>query len=188
MRHRLEFFAVQSVASAVRRMSPSRVRGLGQPPRAGVLCPRPGAPADCPGESGGGVPARSLRERRQLARQTFGHFGRLLFELLKFSTLPDDRKLALVELEGEDRVRLAYAHGRGVLFFTGHFGFWELQAIAHALKFEPMAVLARALDNPQLHELLEQVQDLHRQLRDLPPGGRAAGHAAAGGRARRRRS
>ena len=31
------------------------------------------------------------------------------------------------------RARLAYAQGRGVLFFTGHFGFWELHAIVHGL-------------------------------------------------------
>ena len=27
----------------------------------------------------------------------------------------------------------AYKQGRGVLFFTGHFGYWEMQAIAHPL-------------------------------------------------------
>ena len=45
-------------------------------------------------------------------------------------------------------VRAAYAKGHGVLFFTGHFGFWELHAIVHALLFEPIGVLARPLDNP----------------------------------------
>jgi KDO2-lipid IV(A) lauroyltransferase len=55
-------------------------------------------------------------------------------------------------------VRLAYAQGKGILFCTGHFGFWEQQALAHALKFEPMAVMARPLDNPKLHELLEQIR------------------------------
>ena len=27
----------------------------------------------------------------------------------------------------------AHAHGRGVLLFTGHFGFWEINALVHAL-------------------------------------------------------
>ena len=31
-------------------------------------------------------------------------------------------------------MRAAYAKGTGVLFFTGHFGFWELHAIVHALQ------------------------------------------------------
>jgi KDO2-lipid IV(A) lauroyltransferase len=66
--------------------------------------------------------------------------------------------LARAEFEGEDRVRLAYAKGKGVLFFTGHFGFWEQQALAHGLQLRPIGVLARALDNPRLNELLEQMR------------------------------
>ncbi len=91
-------------------------------------------------------------------RGAFEHFGRLLFELLKFSTLSNAEMLARVEFEGEERVRAAYAQGRGVLFVTGHFGFWELQAMVHALRLQPMAVMARALDNPALDRLLERMR------------------------------
>ena len=66
--------------------------------------------------------------------------------------------LARVEFEGEERVRLAYARGKGVLFVTGHFGFWELQAMVHALRLGPMAVLARLLDNRALNGLLETMR------------------------------
>jgi KDO2-lipid IV(A) lauroyltransferase len=45
-----------------------------------------------------------------------------------------------------------------VLFFTGHFGFWELHAIVHGLQLKPIGVLARALDNPHLNTLLERVR------------------------------
>jgi KDO2-lipid IV(A) lauroyltransferase len=103
-------------------------------------------------------PARTPAEQRAIVRSAFAHFGRLLFAVLKFSTLTPEAMLARVEFEGEERVRAAYAHGKGVLFVTGHFGFWELQAMVHALKLPPMAVLARALDNPRLHALLEDIR------------------------------
>jgi KDO2-lipid IV(A) lauroyltransferase len=103
-------------------------------------------------------PGRSRRERRRIVRAAFAHFGRLLFQLLKFSTLTPDAMLARVEFDGEERVRTAYAQGKGVLFVTGHFGFWELQAMVHALRLPPMAVLARALDNPALNDLLERIR------------------------------
>jgi Kdo2-lipid IVA lauroyltransferase/acyltransferase len=103
-------------------------------------------------------PLRSESERRQIVRGAFAHFGRLLFELLKFSTLAPDAMLARVEFEGEEHVRAAHARGKGVLFVTGHFGFWELQAMVHALRFQPMAVVARALDNRALNELLERMR------------------------------
>jgi KDO2-lipid IV(A) lauroyltransferase len=103
-------------------------------------------------------PLRSERECRAIARGMFSHFGRLLTVLLKFSTMRPEEMLARVEFEGEDRVVAAHAGGRGVLLFTGHFGFWEINALVHALEIKPMAVLARPLDNPLLHDLLESVR------------------------------
>lgn len=103
-------------------------------------------------------PNRPDAERRAIARAAFEHFGRLLFELLKFGTLTPEQMLARVEFEGEERSRAAYAQGKGVLFVTGHFGFWELQALVHAVRAEPIAVLARALDNPGLNTLLERIR------------------------------
>src|SRR5437870_3640431 len=103
-------------------------------------------------------PRRPAAERRAIVRGTFVHFGCLLFEFLKFSTLSPEKILARVEFDGEERVRLAYAQGKGVLFITGHFGFWELQAMVHAVRVEPVSILARALDNPHLDRLLENIR------------------------------
>jgi len=66
---------------------------------------------------------------------------------------------ARVEFDGEARARAAYAHGKGVVFVTGHFGYWELHALVHALRLEPVAVLGRALDNPHLNTLLEKIRE-----------------------------
>ena len=127
-------------------------------------------------------PARPENERRDLARSMFAHFGALLFELLKFSTWSREQMLASVETEGEDRVRQALQQGRGVLFFTGHFGYWEIHALAHALQFPPNSVLARPLDNPILDAMLEEIRTrtgntvvqrrgaVRRVLRDLAAG------------------
>lgn len=103
-------------------------------------------------------PVRTEAECRAISREMFSHFGRLLAALLKFSTMRPDEMLACVEFDGEDRVVHAHAQGRGVLLFTGHFGFWEINALVHALALKPMAVLARPLDNPLLHDLLESVR------------------------------
>jgi KDO2-lipid IV(A) lauroyltransferase len=103
-------------------------------------------------------PVRSELECRRIAADMFSHFGRLLAVLLKFSTMRPEQMLACVEFEGEERVVHAHAQNRGVLLFTGHFGFWEINALVHALVIKPMAVLARPLDNPLLHDLLESVR------------------------------
>ena len=103
-------------------------------------------------------PLRSAAECRAIARGMFSHFGRLLTALLKFSTMTPQEMLARVEFEGDERVVNAHAHGKGVLLFTGHFGFWEINALVHALQIHPISVLARPLDNPLLHDMLESVR------------------------------
>src|SRR5204862_7222650 len=79
-------------------------------------------------------PARTPAERAAIARDMFAHFGRLLTVLLKFSTMTPEQMLSRVEFEGEERVRAAHAHGKGVLLFTGHFGYAEINALVHALE------------------------------------------------------
>jgi KDO2-lipid IV(A) lauroyltransferase len=103
-------------------------------------------------------PNKTAGERSAIARATFMHFGRVLLKLLTFSTLTPEQMMAASDYEGDERVRLAYAKGKGILFFTGHFGFWELHALAHAVKLRPIGVLARVLDNPRLNDLLERVR------------------------------
>ena len=158
MRHRLEYLAVRAIRAVLGWLPHRVVRGCGA--LLGLLFyvvdrkHRKVAIANLAHS----FPMRSRRETRVIARRVFSHFGRLLFEMLKFSTLSPAAMLARVEFEGEDRARLAYAQGRGVLFFTGHFGFWELHAVVHGLHLQPIGVLARALDNPHLNTLLEDVR------------------------------
>jgi len=103
-------------------------------------------------------PSRTPAECRATARKTFAHFGRSLTLLLKFSTLTPEQLRSRVTFDGEERVREALKAGRGVLLVTGHFGFWEFLGLAHPLVLPPMSVLARPLDNPFLHTLLERTR------------------------------
>ena len=158
MRHRLEYAAVRSLMLVVRLM-PWRVVEFCGTALGVAFYLFDGAHRRVADRNvAAAFPTRSAAERRTIVRGAFMHFGRLLFELLEFNGLSEQKMLARVEFEGEERVRSAYAHGAGVLFVTGHFGYWELQALVHALKLQPMAVMARALDNPYLHRLLEQMR------------------------------
>jgi KDO2-lipid IV(A) lauroyltransferase len=103
-------------------------------------------------------PTRTGAECRAIAREMFRHFGHLLVLLIKFSTLTREQIRARCEYDGDERVREALKQGKGVLLSSGHFGFWELQGIAHSLALPPMHVLARPLDNPDLHRWLEDTR------------------------------
>ena len=158
MRHRLEFLIVRMLVATVRVMPDWLVHRVGTLIGLTFYALDRGHRRIAEQNLALAFPGRSARERHDIAREAFAHFGRLLFELLKFSTLSNEEMLARVECDGEERARLAYAQGKGVIFITGHFGFWELQALVHALRVEPIGVLARALDNPHLNRLLEQIR------------------------------
>jgi Kdo2-lipid IVA lauroyltransferase/acyltransferase len=103
-------------------------------------------------------PMRRASECRAIARQTFEHFGRSLVMVLRVSTLTPRQLLDIVDVEGADRIRTALAGGHGAIVFSGHFGYWELHGLVHALVLAPMSLLARPLDNPHLHGLLERMR------------------------------
>jgi len=158
MKHRAELLLVQAAAACVGRLPMPLVRaggrGLGRVAYAVDAWHRRVTLENLTAA----FPSLPAGERRRVARAMFAHFGSLLLELLKFGQYSEAQMLATIDSEGEERVHAAYAHGRGVLFFTGHFGYWEMQAITQALRVKPVSVLARPLDNPALHERLERIR------------------------------
>jgi len=158
MKHRIEYALVRLLIAIVRVMPDGFVRASGTLLGLGFYTVDRAHRRIAQRNLAAAFPGRSDEDRRAIARAAFAHFGRLLFQLLAFSTLSPEQMLARVEFEGEDRARLAYAQGKGVLFVTGHFGFWELHAMVHALQIAPIGLLARALDNPYLNELLEGIR------------------------------
>src|SRR5262249_40709465 len=138
VRHRLEYLAVRGVMTAVRFMPGWLVRTCGTALGIAFYTLDGGHPRIARPNLATAFAAGPAGERRRIARAVFGRFGRLLFELLRFATLSPARILGSVDVEGEERLRLAYAQGKGVLFVTGHFGYWELHAMAHPLVSEPI--------------------------------------------------
>jgi Kdo2-lipid IVA lauroyltransferase/acyltransferase len=158
MRHRFEYVIVRALVAIVRVTPGPIVRGVGTVLGLAFYTIDRAHRRTALRNLETAFPSRPDAVRRAIARAAFAHFGRLLFELLQFSTLSPQQMLARVEFDGEERARHAYAQGKGVLFITGHFGFWELHAMVHGVKIEPISVLARALDNPHLNQLLEEIR------------------------------
>jgi KDO2-lipid IV(A) lauroyltransferase len=160
MKHRIEYLAVRALAALVHPVSMARARAWGA--AIGRLAYRVDARHRrvALANLARAFPTRPEGERREIARGVFAHFGSVIAELLKVSTMKPDELLALVETEGDEHCWNALAAGRGILCFTGHFGYWEVQAIASAARFVPISVLARRLDNPYLHTMLEDIRTM----------------------------
>ncbi len=153
-RHRIEHALVTGVSAVVRRLPQGAATRLGH--ALGWMAYRlDGRHRRITLDNlGATFPERSAQERSRIAREVFAHFGRKLIELLWFTGRSPEEQLALVEFVGAEHIEAAQAAGRGALIVTGHFGFWELHALAHGLRLGPMAVVARALDNPLLDRQL----------------------------------
>ena len=158
MNDRTEYSAVRAAMALVRLMPDALVRACGRGLGLLVYAMDGAHRRVAERNLAAAFPARSSAERQAIASRAFAHFGRLLLELLKFGTLTPEQMLARVDVEGEERARAAYAQGKGVIFITGHFGFWELQAMVHALRVEPITMLARTLDNAALNRVLEGIR------------------------------
>lgn len=103
-------------------------------------------------------PANTNSKCLTILRGTFRQLGRHVVEFLNFDAMSADEMLALVEIEGGEHVERAMNKGRGVMYFAGHFGFWELQIVTHALRYDRIVMVARTLDNPLLEKLVTRMR------------------------------
>ncbi len=95
-------------------------------------------------------PAKSAPERRAIARDSFAALGGVAAEMLQFRRITRAFN-ALVEVQGLDHVTTAMARGRGLIFFTGHFGNWEIFALACGVLNYPFAGVARPHANEWIY-------------------------------------
>lgn len=98
--------------------------------------------------------------RLRTARSVYAHFGQVLLEILWLRGRPREEVLGLVEVVGREHVADAFAPGKGVICVTAHIGNWELHGLTHGWMFGPISVVARPIDNPDLHRRLCEVRTM----------------------------
>lgn len=90
----------------------------------------------------------------RLSGECFAHFGALFFASLRLLSVSPEELRRLVKYEGLEYFDEAIAEGKGLIGLTGHFGNWELMALALSLEGRTLAVIGRELDNPLLEPYL----------------------------------
>jgi KDO2-lipid IV(A) lauroyltransferase len=100
----------------------------------------------------------SDKERYDMARAVFRHFGQVGAEFLKLPNLPDDVVERLTVVHGEENLKSALAMQSGVLLITGHFGNWEFMARWLSLHQYPLNVVARDARDPVATKLLQDTR------------------------------
>jgi len=98
------------------------------------------------------------RAKRAIVKACYVHFARALFETLKIDQITEANLKRRVEIHNADVFWRALEKGRGVILCTAHYGNWEVMNRVLGLMGLPMSVMARPLDNPLVHRLLEDLR------------------------------
>ena len=102
----------------------------------------------------------SAEERHQIMRQVFHMFGQTLVETLMLPKMVRQGLDRYVDIEGWEHLEKAVGAGRGAIVFTGHFGNWEMVALAQGARGIPMDVVGRPPADAHLAQHLSMTRTL----------------------------
>jgi Kdo2-lipid IVA lauroyltransferase/acyltransferase len=100
---------------------------------------------------------RSRKQRRKIARRSFVHFGGTMADFFYIGSLPAEKQKAFIRLQGKTHLESALDCKKGVLIFTGHFGFWEM-ASSPVSRMAPLRVIARPMDSACLERIVSRIR------------------------------
>lgn len=101
----------------------------------------------------------ACEDPEELARDTFSNLGRSLVEVCRLYHGRGEDVINSIELRGRENYEAARGMGKGLIFFTGHCGNWELLALGFSSIFdEGMSVVARRQNNPYLNRMVERMR------------------------------
>jgi KDO2-lipid IV(A) lauroyltransferase len=100
-------------------------------------------------------PKMSAEEKGKIVLGTFESIGRHLGFVSHFRKFRLEDVRNVVEVVGKEHFDRAHSAGRGVLFFTGHFGSWEVFNLLPPAFGFGMNILVRRIDNPLLEKFVD---------------------------------
>ncbi|HEY0459375.1 MAG TPA: lysophospholipid acyltransferase family protein [Pyrinomonadaceae bacterium] len=103
-------------------------------------------------------PEMAETEREKIVVGTFESLGRHLGFVSHFNKFKLESARELTEVVGKEYFDEAHATGRGVLFFTGHFGSWEVFNLLPPAFGYGMNILVRRIDNPLVENFVDKMR------------------------------
>jgi KDO2-lipid IV(A) lauroyltransferase len=97
-------------------------------------------------------------EMERIARACFMNLGISVVEMIRWKITDQKEFVKNISVDGMEHYRNAVKKGRGLVFIGAHFGNWELLGIMISLLFQKGYLVARKLDNPYIHDKVEQIR------------------------------
>ncbi len=103
-------------------------------------------------------PEKNIAELEKIAKGCYRSLGIVAAEFFDILTITKDNMSGWVDIEGLENYEAAHSKNRGILFFTGHFGNWEIMATSFALLCGPANVVYREMDNPVIRDIVDRIR------------------------------
>lgn len=103
-------------------------------------------------------PEADEAQRRKILRGCFESLGRQLGLVSRLPRLSLENLPEIISVEGIEHCAAAYATGRGVLFFTAHFGGWEAAHFPISAAGFPINIIIRQIDNPLIEAFVNNLR------------------------------
>ena len=104
------------------------------------------------------LPELPENEKDKILSGTFESLGRQLGLVAHFGSFTPERVRETVEVVGLENFNAAYERGKGVLFFTGHFGSWEIFFLLPYAFGYGMNMVVRRVDNPLVENFVDNLR------------------------------
>jgi Kdo2-lipid IVA lauroyltransferase/acyltransferase len=104
------------------------------------------------------LPELSDEEKNRIVHGTFESLGRHLGFVSHFRKFKHEDIRELVEVVGREHFDAAHEKGKGILFFTGHFGSWEVFNLLPPAFGFGMNILVRRIDNPLVENFVDKMR------------------------------
>jgi KDO2-lipid IV(A) lauroyltransferase len=104
------------------------------------------------------LPELTPAQARRIIRAMWDNFGRTVAEYPHLARIRCFGPGARIDLVGTEHVDRAVADGRPLIFFSGHFGNWEVGSLAAAQYGLPTAIVYRAANNARVETLMHALR------------------------------
>ena len=82
-----------------------------------------------------------------------------MYEFIENQSISKEKLLSKAKLENEEVILNAIKNNRKIIFFSAHYGGWELAIPFIALKFGTVAIVNREMNNPLINDMYKKVRN-----------------------------
>jgi len=103
-------------------------------------------------------PDRRLSDLIAIAKGVYRHVAIVAAEFFDILSMSRENIHEWLDVTGLEHYQAARRKGRGILFFTGHYGNWEVMAAYFGLAIRPAYIVYRSLDDPFIDQVVGRVR------------------------------